>query len=348
MEYVPFKLQIVDILTKALSISQFQELKQKLTVIEVKLRFQLRDAVSEGARLKILFESDIRKKKKRRKINWFNFIRLEGKVVIITGGAHGLGATTVRLFHQHGAKVVIADIQDHLGQAITKELGENVCYIHCDVTNEDDISNLVDTTIAKYGKLDIMFSNAGVVDRPSGSILDTPNSDLERVINVNTIGAFLAAKHAARVMAPQRKGCIIFTASLSTPACTSIAGLSTPACTSIAGLSTPAYAVSKYGILGLAKSLAAELGGCGIRVNCVSPYAVMNSIQGLSEVEVAKGEAIMSAIGNLKGQVLRAEGVAQAALYLASDEANYVSGLNLVVDGGFSIVNPTLIMARDI
>ncbi|KAJ0088276.1 hypothetical protein Patl1_32659 [Pistacia atlantica] len=258
--------------------------------------------------------------------------RLEGKVVIITGGAHGIGATTVRLFHQHGAKVVIADIQDHLGQAITKELGENVCYIHCDATNEDDISNLVDTTIAKYGKLDIMFSNAGIVERPSGSILDTPKSDLERVINVNTIGAFLAAKHAARVMALQRKGCIIFTAS---------------ACTSIAGLSTPAYAVSKYGILGLAKSLAAELGGCGIRVNCVSPYAVMNSIQGLSEVEVAKGEAIMSAIGNLKGQVLRAEGVAQAALYLASDEANYVSGLNLVVDGGFSIVNPTLIMARD-
>lgn len=132
-------------------------------------------------------------------------------------------------------------------------------------------------------------------------------------------------------MAPERKGCIISTAS---------------ACTSIAELSTPAYAVSKYGILGLSKRLEAELGKFGIRVNCVSPYAVINSIPGLSEEQAAKAEAASSAMGNLKGQVLRAEGVAQAALYLASDEANYVTGLNLVVDGGFSVLNPTLIMAH--
>uniref|UniRef100_UPI003624AC75 Borneoldehydrogenase n=1 Tax=synthetic construct TaxID=32630 RepID=UPI003624AC75 len=256
--------------------------------------------------------------------------RLEGKVAIITGGASGIGASTVQLFHENGAKVVIADIQDDLGQAIANKLGKNVCYIHCDVSNEDDIINLVDTTVAKYGKLDIMYNNAGIIDRPFGSILDTTKSDLERVLGVNLVGAFLGAKHAARVMVPQKKGCILFTAS---------------ACTAIAGLSTHAYAVSKYGIVGLAKNLAAELGQHGIRVNCVSPYGVVTGIGGVSEVDVAVVEAMLSEVGNLKGQILKAEGVAKAALYLASDEANYVSGLNLVVDGGFSVVNPTMMKA---
>ncbi|KAA8516780.1 hypothetical protein F0562_017110 [Nyssa sinensis] len=255
--------------------------------------------------------------------------RLEGKVAIITGGASGIGASTVQLFCENGAKVVIADIQDELGQAISDKLGENVCFIHCDVSNEEDISNLVDTTIAKHGKLDIMYNNAGIADRPFGSILDTTKSDLDRLLSVNLVGSFLGAKHAARVMVPQQKGCILFTAS---------------ACASIAGLSTHCYAVSKYGILGLTKNLAAELGQYSIRVNCVSPYAVRTGMMEMAG-NPAEAEVMMSQMGNLKGKILKAEDVARAALYLASDEASYISGLNLLVDGGFSVVNPTLIRA---
>ena len=259
--------------------------------------------------------------------------RLDGKVAIITGGAGGIGSSTVHLFHEHGAKVVIADIQDNLGQAIADKLGENVSYIHCDVTNEDEICNLIDTTVAKHGQLDIMYNNAGILDStsPSARILDTKKSDLERVLSVNLVGSFLGAKHAARVMVPQRKGCILFTSS---------------AATAISGLSSHAYTASKCGMLGVARNLAAELGQYGIRVNCVSPYAVMTgsgmSTEGVSEADATKLEAALSEVGNLKGQILKVEDVARAALYLASDEANYVSGLNLLVDGGYSVVNPSM------
>ncbi|XP_062144788.1 tropinone reductase-like 2 [Alnus glutinosa] len=250
-----------------------------------------------------------------------SYKRLEGKVAIITGGASGIGASAVRIFHDQGAKVVIADIQDDLGEAIAKNLGDDVCYIHCDVSKEDDVSDLVDATIAKHGKLDIMYNNAGVLDRPFGSILDTTKADLDKCIGVNLVGAFLGAKHAARVMVPQRKGVILFTAS---------------ACTAIGGLSTHSYAASKYAIWGLARNLASELGQYGIRVNCVSPFAVptgMTTAKGIHEDDIAQMEVAMSGMGNLKGEVLKAEGIARAALFLASDEANFVSGLNLVVDG---------------
>ncbi|XP_059659070.1 tropinone reductase-like 1 [Cornus florida] len=256
---------------------------------------------------------------------------LEGKVAIITGGANGIGASIVHLFWENGSnKVVIADVQDELGQAISDKLGENVCFIHCEVSKEEDISNLVDTTIAKYGQLDIMHNNAGIVDRHFGNILDTPKSDLDQVLWVNLVRSFLGAKHAARVMVPRDKGCILFTGS---------------ACSSIAGLSTHAYAVSKYGVLGLTKNLAGELGQYGIRVNCVSPYAVITGICDPSGYDAAERVAAVYEMGNLNGEILKCEDVAKAALYLASEDANYISGLNLVIDGGFSVVNPTMMRA---
>ncbi|KAK2655626.1 hypothetical protein Ddye_008678 [Dipteronia dyeriana] len=262
--------------------------------------------------------------------------RLEGKVAIITGGASGIGAATVKRFHENGAKVVIADVQDKIGQALADKLGDsNVCYIHCDISNENNIIDLVDTTVTKYGKLDIMYNNAGIMDRNFGSILDTPKSDLERLLMINTVGSFLGAKHAAKVMVREKinKGCILFTAS---------------ACTEIGGLCSPAYGVSKYGILGLVKNLAAELGQYGIRVNCVSPYGLVTGMSRNKGVDPATIEAKLSEMGNLRGVVLKAEGIANAALYLASDEASYVSGQNLVVDGGFSSVNPTIMKAFNV
>ncbi|GAB2300739.1 (2R,3R)-2,3-butanediol dehydrogenase [Dionaea muscipula] len=263
-----------------------------------------------------------------------NSKRLEGKVAIITGGASGIGASTVNLFHQHGAKVVIADIQDDLGRDLATKLGgENVIFIHCDVSDEEQVSNLIDITVTTFKGLDVMYNNAGILDNNvnGSSILTAKKSDLERVIGVNLVGGFLGAKHAARVMVPRKQGgCILFTAS----AAASIAGMG----------ATHAYAASKHAIVGLAKNLAAELGIHGIRVNCVSPYGVRTNIsRGLGHDFTPQAEATITEAANLKGVILQVEDVAKAALYLASDEASYVSGVNLLVDGGYSIVNPSLI-----
>lgn len=111
----------------------------------------------------------------------FGVFRLEGKVTIITGGASGIGASTARIFHENGAKVIIADIQDKVGQKIAHKLGEDVSYIHCDVMQEDDVAKLVDTTVHRHGKLDIMYNNAGVIDRKHGGIFDVTKFDLDKV-----------------------------------------------------------------------------------------------------------------------------------------------------------------------
>ncbi|CAI0473339.1 unnamed protein product [Linum tenue] len=266
--------------------------------------------------------------------------RLQDKVAIVTGGARGIGAAAVELFHQEGAKVVIADIQDALGQALADRLrgggtDDSITYIHCDVSKEDDVARLVDATVARYGKLDVMYCNAGISDGRPGSILDATREQLDRMIGVNLVGAFLGAKHAARVMIPMKRGggggSVLFTAS---------------ACTAIGGLGSHCYAMTKYGIVGLARNLASELGRHGVRVNCVSPSGVVTT--GVGGGGRVKSEAEVAEVGNLKGRNLTVDDVARAALFLASDEARYVSGVNLLVDGGFSTVNPSMLNAMQI
>ncbi|CAN4113994.1 unnamed protein product [Withania somnifera] len=251
--------------------------------------------------------------------------RLEGKVTIITGGASGIGATIVRVFVENGAKVVIADIQDPQGEEIATKLGENAHYIHCDVSKEDDVKNLINAAISKFGHLDIMYNNAGIYDTTIKSIVDTETVDLESKIAVNLIGSFLGAKYAAKAMVPRKKGCILFTASC---------------CTEVAGLASHTYVASKYGIIGMCKNLTVELGLHGIRVNCISPFAILSSSKVDKEIE-ATYEGIMGATGNLKGVPHTKDDVANAAVFLASDEGKYISGHNLVIDGGFSVVNPS-------
>ncbi|KAJ6330530.1 hypothetical protein OIU76_009176 [Salix suchowensis] len=147
--------------------------------------------------------------------------RLAGKVAIITGGASGIGEITSRLFVEHGAKVIVADVQDQAGQSLCKELGagDNVFYVHCDVTRDADVKNVVDVAISRYGKLDIMFNNAGITGNTDPTVLGTDNEDFKRVFEVNVYGGFLGAKHAARVMIPVKKGVIIFTSSVASVAC---------------------------------------------------------------------------------------------------------------------------------
>ncbi|CAI0391683.1 unnamed protein product [Linum tenue] len=270
--------------------------------------------------------------------------KLEGKVAIITGGASGIGESTARLFVHHGAKVLIADVQDKLGQSLAMDLGppEIVSFVHCNVTSDSDLENAVDTAVSRYGQLDIMYNNAGIGGNLDTTILNSDNADFKKVLEINLFGSFLGAKHAARVMIPARKGCILFTGSVAA---------------SISGDLSYAYKASKHAILGLNNNLTVELGKYGIRVNTISPYGVATPMvtSGMQmdkkavatpmvtsgmQMDKKAAEEFMSAAGNLRGAILEPEDVARAALYLASDDAKYVSGLNLIVDGGHNHNHP--------
>ncbi|KAK9985901.1 hypothetical protein SO802_030852 [Lithocarpus litseifolius] len=260
--------------------------------------------------------------------------RLEGKVALTTGGASGIGETTASLERNFiQAKVLIADVQNELGHLVCKDVGfESISYIHCDVTNEFDVEKAMDMTVSKYGKLDIMFNNARILGNMVSQILESENKDFKRVLDVNFFGAFLGAKHAARVMILAKKGSILFTLSVALV---------------LAGDTPHSYVASKHAVVGMAKNLSVELRQYGIRVNCESPFAAATPMlrKAIRMMEKNKVEDVVSPCANLKGAVLELEDIVEVALYLGSDESKYVSGMNLVVDGGYSLTNPTFLNA---
>ncbi|KAF0896378.1 hypothetical protein E2562_021909 [Oryza meyeriana var. granulata] len=261
--------------------------------------------------------------------------RLEGKIAIITGGASGLGKATAHEFIREGAgAVVIADVNSDLGQQTAEELGPRAYFVRCDVADEGSVAAAVDGAVATHGRLDVMFNNAGVAGSLAGSteLATLDLSVLDAVMAVNVRGTLAGIKHASRVMSPAGAGSILCMASIS--------GV-------MGGLGTYPYSVSKFAIAGVVKAAAAELSRHGVRVNCISPYAVATPMvvaqfsQMLQHsagvtVDEAQVAAVVRGLGELRGATCEAVDVARAAAYLASGDAKYVSGHNLVVDGGFT------------
>ncbi|XP_077239842.1 short-chain dehydrogenase reductase 3b-like [Tasmannia lanceolata] len=255
--------------------------------------------------------------------------RLEGKVAIITGAASGIGEAAARLFAENGALVVIADIQDELGHQVVASIGPHKSsYQHCDVRDEKQVQETMAYVLEKYERLDILFSNAGIVG-PQDGILDLDMGGFDNTMAVNVRGPAITLKYAARAMVERKiHGSIICTSS--------VAG-------SIGGGGPHAYTASKHALVGLVRSAAGELGKHGIRVNCISPFGVATPLAcALKNLSPSEVEAYCSASSNLKGIVLKPNHLAEAALFLASDESAFVSGLNLNVDGGFTVFNPRL------
>ncbi|KAJ1697172.1 hypothetical protein LUZ63_005684 [Rhynchospora breviuscula] len=253
--------------------------------------------------------------------------RLAGKVALITGAASGIGKAAAIRFIENGAKVLLADVQDHLGKSIAKDLGPNATYIHSNVTNEQEISSAVDHAVAQYGRLDVMYNNVGIIGEFQPTILDLELEGFDRTMKVNVHSTVAGIKHASRVMIPRQAGSIICTAST-----TAILG----------GMANHDYAVSKAAVIGLVKSTAAELNQHGIRVNCISPHALPTPLAVnffKKRLGIDDEKMVVEMIHNMwefNGARCEAADVAEAAVFLASDDAKYISGHNLVVDAGFT------------
>ncbi len=237
--------------------------------------------------------------------------RLDGKIIIVTGAGSGIGAASTALFRKHGATVIAADLKDAEHEA--------------DAGREEDVASLVSMAREEYGGLHAFFANAGI-SGGLASIFDQSVDDWQEILRVNLIGPFLAIKHAAPVIKEQGGGSIICTAS--------VAGLRS-------GAGGPAYSASKAGVISLVKTAAQQLSGSNVRVNAICPGLIETGMTRFV-YDRARDKGVEDRLGHLNplkrgGQP---DEIANAAMFLASDESSYVNGHALVVDGGLSSSHP--------
>lgn len=244
---------------------------------------------------------------------------LTGRVAIVTGGARGIGGAVTRLFAARGAHVVIADMMDEAGHELAAELGGNVSFEHLDVSDETGWERIVAQTVRKFGPVDVLVNCAGIliVD----AITSFEKAKFERVLQVNLVGTFLAIKHAGGAMVTGGGGSIVNISS--------IEGLQ-------GSTAMAAYASSKWGVRGLTKVAAVELGASGVRVNSVHPGPVNTPMINPNALPSSE----LTAVGLLKlmpiSRVADPMEVAHACLYLASDASAMVTGAEITIDGGLT------------
>ena len=248
--------------------------------------------------------------------------RLKGKVAVITGAGSGIGRASATLFASEGASVLAADI-DSAGLAETLDLLRRDCpeaeSIEVDVTKADDVRRMIEAARERFGRLDILYNNAGV-EGPLGPLIDCTEDDFDRTLAVNLKGVFLGMKYAIPVMVAQGGGAIISTAS--------VAGL-----VGFRGLA--AYTASKGGVVQLTRTAALEYAAQGVRVNCICPGLIDTPMMARIVPSAETRQAAAAAAHPLQ-RLGTPEDIARAALYLASDDASFVTGSALVVDGGYT------------
>ncbi len=249
-------------------------------------------------------------------------MKLAGKVAIVTGAASGIGRASAIAFSREGAKVVVADCNQAGGKETVAEIlsaGATAHFSCVDVTRENELREMVDETVARWGTIDILFNNAGIV--LVKSVEQMEEAEWDRVMSINVKAAFLATKHVAPVMRRNGGGAILNTGSIA-----SFTGQ----------VGTPAYSASKGAIALLTKSLALDLGRDRIRVNCICPGITDTPMLREHLGHGAEGEArIRSRLSRVPlGEILRPEDVARAALYLVSEDSAGITGILHVVDGG--------------
>lgn len=243
-------------------------------------------------------------------------MRLKDKVAVITGGGRGIGKATAELFAKEGAKIVIADFDTETGEKTAAELvasGAAAIFVQVNVADRDHVASLFERTVAEYGRVDVLVNNAGIT--ADGWLVKMSEEAWDRVIAVNLKGVFNCGQAAAKVMIEQGSGVILNAAS--------VVGL-------YGNMGQTNYAATKAGVIGMAKSWAKELGPKGIRSNAVAPGFIMTDMMSSVPQKVLDMMTDKTPLKRL-GQ---AEDIARAYLFLASDEASYVNGVVLSVDGG--------------
>jgi NAD(P)-dependent dehydrogenase (short-subunit alcohol dehydrogenase family) len=249
-------------------------------------------------------------------------MKLKGKVAIVTGAASGIGLASARLFAKEGAKVVLVDVQEHMGERAARDIvaeGNEAVFARTDLSREAEVRQMVEETVARWGRIDVLFNNAGIV--MVKRLEDMSEQEWDRIMAINVKATFLAIKYVAPVMRRGGGGAILNTGSIGSM---------------IGQLNTPAYIATKGAIAMLSKTLALDYGRDRIRVNCLCPgitdTPMLREHLGHGPEGEAKIQQRLSRVPT--GEILQPEDLARAALYLVCDDSLGVTGINHLVDGG--------------